>query len=254
MSSSTRSGTKVSAASHRRQAVVGRRTVRQPSSSSIIARLLALSTLSSTTSTRGAGVRQGAAGGAGAPRRCRQAAASVGRRTVKRAAAVLALALGLDACRRASRPAASPASGRCRGRPARARGCGRPARTCRTRAAACSAGMPMPVSLHGHHRLARLAPGAEHDPAALGRVLGGVVEQVGEHLRQPGRIGVARSAARPAAGAASARGRRASISGRLVSTAFCSTVSRSTRSGRSSILPRVMRRRRAGRRPAAPSA
>ena len=43
--------------------------------------------------------------------------------------------------------------------------------------------------LHRHHRLAGLAPGAEDDPAALGRVLRGVVEQVGDHLHQPGRIG-----------------------------------------------------------------
>ena len=99
----------------------------------------------------------------------------------------------------------------------------------------------MPESSTVDHGLAGIAPGAERDPAALGRVLGGVVEQVGDDLHQPGRRRRARSAI-PAGGRRSVSSwRRASISGRLVSTAFCSTVSRSTRSGRSSILPWVMR-------------
>ena len=45
---------------------------------------------------------------------------------------------------------------------------------------------------HAHHRVAALALDRERDPAAARRVLGGVDEQVREHLRQPSQVAVDR--------------------------------------------------------------
>ena len=45
---------------------------------------------------------------------------------------------------------------------------------------------------HAHHRVAALALDRERDPAAARRVLGGVDEQVREHLRQPRQVAVDR--------------------------------------------------------------
>ena len=92
---------------------------------------------------------------------------------------------------------------------------------------------------HADHRLARRrrsAASAMCPPAR--RVLGGVVEQVGEDLRQARRIGRRATSARAAASASSSCP-RASISGRLGLDARARATSRQRRRGsrRSSILP-----------------
>ena len=104
------------------------------------------STLSSTTSTRSPARRRPAAVRVGA--RPRPAPAALRQRQAhgELAARARPLAVARRPCRRASRPAAAPAPGRCPGRPASAPASGRPARTCRTRAAAVAGGMPTPVS------------------------------------------------------------------------------------------------------------
>ena len=53
-----------------------------------------------------------------------------------------------------------------------------------------SAAMPMPVSRTRTHGLVALPLGRQPDAAARLGVLGGVVQQVAEHLRQPGRVGL----------------------------------------------------------------
>ena len=53
-----------------------------------------------------------------------------------------------------------------------------------------SAGMPMPVSLTDTTHVAPLPLDGQPDVAAPVGVLGGVVQQVREHLRQPGQVGV----------------------------------------------------------------
>jgi hypothetical protein len=79
-----------------------------------------------------------------------------------------------------------------------------------------SAGSPMPLSLHAHHDLVVHLPGSEHDaPARLG-VLGGVVEQVREHLREARRIAVDRQRV-VWAGRTSSACLRESMNGRAVS-------------------------------------
>ena len=118
---------------------------------------------------------------------------------------------------------------RCRGRPATRSSAGRPARTSRRRAAASSAAMPMPVSLHrrSRRRRRRAAPRSAMRPPRS-RVLGGVVEQVGEHLRR--RTGSASSETGSAGSVdASARVPRASMSGRRVSTARVDDAARARR-------------------------
>ena len=51
-------------------------------------------------------------------------------------------------------------------------------------------GMPVPLSTHPRDRLAALALQRDSDAATLGRVLGGVVQQVANHLRQTRRVAV----------------------------------------------------------------
>ena len=65
----------------------------------------------------------------------------------------------------------------------------RPARTSRRCAGSWSAAMPMPVSLHRHHHVAPLPLGGQPDVPAPVAVLGSVVEQVG---RTPGPAGSGR--------------------------------------------------------------
>ena len=94
---------------------------------------------------------------------------------------------------------------------------------------------------HAEHRLLPFPRRGNPDRAALRRVLGGVVEQVGEHLRQPGLVGVdAQRLARDMP--PSSWWLPASISGRLVSTALLHDCwpARGICSSRR-ILPRVMR-------------
>jgi hypothetical protein len=185
MSSTAMSGAKVSAS--RTAADPSWATaVRQPSSSNIVARLIALSTLSSTTSTR-----MPSCGSPSPGRwRCWASAATpaiVGTRTVKR------------------EPRFSPALST------------RTLPPCISTSFFTSA-RPMPsppcvpleaaVDLREHveharqhvlrnaesrildrdDRVTRVARRAEDDPAAVGRVLGRVVEQVGDHLDEPGRV------------------------------------------------------------------
>ena len=53
-----------------------------------------------------------------------------------------------------------------------------------------SAGMPTPVSRTLTDDVASSPLDLERDPAARLGVLGGIVQQVRDHLREPGRVGV----------------------------------------------------------------
>ena len=194
------------------------------------ARLSALSTLSSTTSTREPRCRPGrrsarpARMGAGLRLRRR------GRRTRTRCPVPGPSLCGLDAAAVHLDQLLAPAPGRCRGRPARARArvdlrehVEHPRQHRRRNA---DAG----VAARDHAPRAPLAPAPSAMRPPVGRVLGGVVEQVGDHLRQPRRVGPNDQRSRPRQAQRQLVAPRASISGRLVSTAFCSTVRRSTRS------------------------
>ncbi len=97
---------------------------------------------------------------------------------------------GRRSSRRASRRASGPGSGRSPGRPGRARGGRRPGRTSRRSAGSISGSIPMPVSRTRSDDLAALRLDDQVDPAAGLGVLGGVVQQVPEHLLQPGRVGL----------------------------------------------------------------
>ena len=107
-------------------------------------------------------------------------------------------------------------------------------------AAGTSAGMPIPVSRTDTATCpSRRSAVSQIRPPALG-VLGTVGEQVAEHLRQPGQVGVEEDRARRAA-RRSARARPRRSPGRAVSTALLTTSARGTRARRSSILLRLMR-------------
>ena len=92
---------------------------------------------------------------------------------------------------------------------------------------------------HRHHDVAALTLGGQGDLAAAVRVLGGVVQQV---RRTPGPAGSGRRPRRSAGSGTSTVSScpSASMSGRLVSTAASITAASSTRSLRSSSLPRVI--------------
>ena len=92
-------------------------------------------------------------------------------------------------CRRASRPAASPASGRCPARPATVSSDRSTCENISKTRGSWSAAMPMPVSSHRHHHLAPLPLGGQPDVTAPLGVLGGVVQQV---ARTPGPAGSGR--------------------------------------------------------------
>ena len=98
----------------------------------------------------------------------------------------------------------------------------------------------MPLSRTDDDDFVAFPPRDEADPAALVRVLGGVVQEVGEHLREPHRVrrrpAAARRAGRCRAGAGATRS-----AGCTVSTALATTSPISIGARRSTILPRVIR-------------
>ena len=102
------------------------------------------------------------------------------------AALALALALRLERAAVQLDDAAARARGRCPGRRRRARSGVRPCTNMsKMRADAASGSMPRPVS-RTRSTACRLRARLHRDAAAFGRVARGVVEQVGEHLRQAG--------------------------------------------------------------------
>ena len=90
------------------------------------------------------------------------------------------------------------------------------------------------------HDLVAAPRGADDDVASALGVLGGVGEQVGDHLGQPRRIGVDHQTGLRHVDDRAA-GRAARAAGSPVSIARATTLDTSTRSCFSSILPRVMR-------------
>ena len=84
----------------------------------------------------------------------------------------------------------APGSGRCPARPATAPAIRSTWENISKMRGSVSAGMPIPVSSHRHDRLAPLPLGGQPDAAARLGVLGAVVQQVREHLGQPGQVGV----------------------------------------------------------------
>ena len=158
---------------------------RGPASSRNSAMLSAASWLSSTTSMRQPPRprrRLGAGGAAAASSADHAEARQRGRGTPSPGPA---RARAPRRGRRAARPGAAPASGRRPGRP----GCGRasacPARTARRRAAAARRRCRCRCRARAITRLRRRRHCERQlDRAAFLGVLGGVVEQVGDHLRQ----------------------------------------------------------------------
>ena len=137
-------------------------------------------------------------------------------------------ALNASMRRRASRPAAAPASGRRRGRPARGRA---PRLPCANRSkmrGSSSASMPMPWSRTRSPRRRVLdARVAARSRAPSGAVLRRVVQQVGDDLREPREVAVQPQRRRRAARTRSVWP-RASMSGCAVSTLCAITALRST--------------------------
>ena len=183
--------------------------------------LSAASALSSTTSTRDGRARPAsvAACRGSAPRRrgaARQRQAHRERRCPGRgpslSRAQRAAMHARPGCATSARPMPRP--------PWRGRASRRPARTARRRAPASRGAMPMPLSRTRTHGLVALRPRTQRDAAAAGRVLGGVVQQVGQHLREARRV-ARRSRSGSAGSARSAAWPPLSISGRLVSTRVC---------------------------------
>ena len=158
-------------------------------------------------------------------------------------------------CRRAARPGCARASGRCRGPPCdRSSACA----PCDEQVEDVAAGPRARCRCRCRGRDARprrpRARARHGDRAARRRVLGGVGQQVGEHLRQARRVAVD-AQARAAARRPSACVLRCSSSGLAISTA-CATTSRELDGLRFELdlAARDARRRRAGRRPAASGA
>ena len=117
--------------------------------------------------------------------------------------------------------ACGPGSGRCRARPA-LRSSERSAWVNRSKTRGSSSGaMPMPVSRTRTTASSPSRSAVERDPAARLGVLGGVVQQVGEDLLQPG--GSASSGTGSSGSETVSSWPRASISGRAVSTARATT-------------------------------
>ena len=163
----------------------------------------------------------------------------------ERAAGPGPVARRLDACRRASPPAGAPASGRCRARPA-ARSSERSPWVNRSKTCGRSSGVDADAVVARRAittlvRLDRAAVSRMRPPCA--RVLGRVVEQVGDHLREP-----RADRRRPAPASAGSVHRRARCPRRLDERPrrLDRPVRRPSRERRplarcSAILPRVMR-------------
>ena len=143
-----------------------------------------------------AGARRGAAPPAAASRRGAAPAGS-GRRTTNSLPRPGPVAARLDACRRAARPGAAPASGRCRGRPA-ARSSERSTcdeqvedarqhrrRRCRCRCRATRTTTASPLALGATARCGR----------RRSVYLAALFSRLAKHLREPRRVGVERAPA-----------------------------------------------------------
>ena len=214
-----------------------------PSSSSIIASVSAASRLSSTTSARWrvavGGTRRGRGRGPG-PAGSAQVAAR-GRRTTNSLPWPMPVAVHARLRRHASRPGAAPASARCRARRWRVRSPCRPARTVRRCRAPVRRSGRCPGRARATSTMSSSRFGDQLDRAAGIGILGGVVEQVREHLRQPHARRRASGTGSAAAVARAARGRPVrSAASRFRSPnrrMSCSVVAPL----RSSSLPRVMR-------------
>ena len=221
-----------------------RRATSWPRARATSASSSAASSLSSTTRTRsrraGAAPRSSPCAAAGARGARRRAA---GERQAHRelAAAARPVAVRARRCRRAARPGCARAPGRGRGRPA-ARSSALPPCTNRSKMRGSSSGRCRCRCRGRDHALRR--PRASRRtaiaPAGSG-VLGGVGEQVGDHLREARRVGVEHQRRRRPRRCAGGGG-GCSSSGLGISTACATTPRRARRARvRSSILPRVMR-------------
>ena len=156
----------------------------------------AVSTLSSTTRTRGPRPRRVAARPPRRPRRAGGGAVGRGEADGELAAPARALAPARRRRRRASRRACGPASGRSPGRPASGRSsCSTWVNSVEDPRAASRGRCPTPLSRDPDDDLAALAAGRQADPAAAVGVLGGVGQEVDEDLLQPGRVGLDRERA-----------------------------------------------------------
>ena len=142
-------------------------------------------------------------------------------------------------CRRAARRGCARSSGRGRARPARDRAPAAPARTGRRRAAACSGAMPMPLSRTRSAISALVAPGARPRSGRRSRC---TWRRWSAGSRAPAPAAPGRRRPPGSRGTSTARSCcRSSSSGLAISIALATTSASSTRSLRSSILPRAMR-------------
>ena len=148
----------------------------------------AASTLSSTTSTAARRPRAGRAGRGAPSRRWHGAASTAAAGDDEVAAPARPVAVRLDAARRAAAPGSSPAPGRCPSPPS-ARSSVRAPCTNRSNTCGSSVGVDADavVAARDHDFVRRRAAAASAMwPPRVG-VLGGVGQQVGDHLRQPRR-------------------------------------------------------------------